>query len=1432
MSDPQHSNDRELLDLFPGDSQLAGLMRTFDWAATPLGPVGQWPPRLRLAVSLCLDSGVPTALYWGPEFILLYNDAWSPILGDHHPGALGRPAREVWTENRDQFGPTLESVVATRQALFCKDRLLPRRRQGHLEEYYYDFTTSPIRGPGASVDGIFQTIIETTSRVLDERRMQVLRELARDLAPARSAEEVCTLAAQTLGRATADVPFALLYLLPRDGWQAELAGSSGVPPGTPASPLVIDLGPGAGGPWPLAEVLRTRRAELVCELAKRFGSVPGAPWPERGGAALVLPVPPLGQGAEPGVLIAGISPQRTFDQAYRAFFQGAAEQIGIALASAAASRMARQQVEALAEANRARMTFFSNVSHEFRTPLTLLLGPLEDLLGRTAAELSPAVRSQLEIVQRNSLRLLKLVNTLLDFSRLDAGRKQPTYQLIDLPACTAELASVFRSAIEQAGLELVIDCPPLPELVSIDPDLWERIVLELLGNAFKYTLAGRIEVRLRPVPGNEHRFQLFVRDTGVGIPAEELPHVFERFYRGKQTSTRSAEGTGIGLALVQDLVELHGGQVGVWSAVGRGTTFIVTLPLRPAQLPADRVASPSPGEASARRPSPWVQDALGWLLPEMIQEDRRWPMADRGMADRIQPPLQPSSIFDLQSALGARPRILWVENNPDLRAYVGRFLAESYDVEALPDGAAALAAARARPPDLVLCGMRLAGLDGFGLVQALRVDPGTRPVPVILLSARAGEESHIEGLEAGADDYLVKPFSARELLARVAAHLNLARIRQEAEKALRESAAFVRSVLDSLTAHVAVLDRDGKIVAVNEAWQSFAVRYPGLAGLAARPGPGANYLEVQDRIPLAEDAGAWVVAAGIRGVIAGTANRFVLKYPYDFPPGEWFLLTVTPFRGDVAGAVVAHVNITDLERAEAALRESEARLQTVLETMPAAVYTCDASGLITWFNRAAGELWGRAPKLNDPEDRFCGSFRLYHADGTPVRHDQCFMALAVLEGTPTNGAEAILERPDGTRRFVLAHANPLRNSAGQLVGAVNVLVDITERRGMQEALQASEARIQAVVATAADAILTIDERGILESANPATEKLFGYRADELIGQNVTMLMPSPYHEEHDRYLARYLETGEKRIIGIGREAQGRRKDGSFFPVELAVSEFQVQGRRLFTGVIRDISARKQLEREVLEVATLEQRRIGQALHDSTGQELTALTLLAETLSDKLEQQNPGLVALAAKLGAALQRVLSQVRAYSRGLIPVEVDSQGLRAALVELASRTSELHGIRCTFDCPEPVEVEDTATATHLFHIAQEAVTNALRHSQGQRVTISLESDEQSLTLRVNDDGLGLRAEAGESKGVGLKIMTYRASLIQARLTIERGESAGTVVTCTLNRGAPTPARRASEGPPRARRASEGTTQARRASERTTQARSASEGTPGEPQA
>jgi signal transduction histidine kinase len=437
----------------------------------------------------------------------------------------------------------------------------------------------------------------------------------------------------------------------------------------------------------------------------------------------------------------------------------------------------RQANEKLAELDVAKTAFFSNISHEFRTPLTLMLGPLEDELAEMAHSESTTRRVRLETAHRNCLRLLKLVNSLLDFSRIEAGRMQAVYEPTDLAALTAELASNFCSAADSAGLTLTVDCPPLREPIYVDRDMWEKIVLNLLSNAFKHTFEGGITVSLRWLGDSA---QLSVEDSGVGIAAEELPRLFDRFHRVKGAASRTHEGTGIGLALVQELVHLHSGTVRVESEVGRGTRFIVTLMAGTAHLPSDKVADEAQVAVTSRSAAAYVQEALHWSVTSLD----------------ISKGVQSTDSGSAPAPWAPRACVLLADDNADMRGYVARLLSDVYDVIAVADGQAALEAARARPPDLVLSDVMMPRLDGFGLVRALRADERTRTLPIILLSARAGEEAAVESLGTGADDYLVKPFSARELMARVRTHVELARERRawesELERRVEERTAELR----------------------------------------------------------------------------------------------------------------------------------------------------------------------------------------------------------------------------------------------------------------------------------------------------------------------------------------------------------------------------------------------------------------------------------------------------------------------------------------------------------------------------------------------------------------------------------------------------------------------------------------------------------------
>ncbi|HEX6027037.1 MAG TPA: SpoIIE family protein phosphatase [Solirubrobacter sp.] len=692
-----------------------------DWEATPLGSPEHWPRSLSNIVQVLLSSRFSMWMAWGPQLTFFCNAAYRrDTLGNKYPWALGRPAREVWAEIWPDIGPRIETVLRTGESTWDEALLLYLERSGVPEETYHTFSYSPLAGDSGAIEGMLCVVSEDTDRVIGERRLATLRDLGAGIAGARTEAELLAAARRHLAGDPMSLPFAHVFLYGEDGT---------------AHPAVY-VGEAPKLDWPNENVL----VELP--------ELPGERPPRQ---ALVLPL-----GQDLGFLVAGLTPVRPLDEGYRDFLGLLAGQLSAGLTTARAYEEERRRAEKLLELDQAKTAFFTNVSHELRTPLTLLLGPAEDALTDPNARLPAVQRERVERILRNAQRLLKLVNTLLDFSRLQSGRLDASFAPVDLARYTAELASMFESAMERAGLTLEIDCPPLPQAVHVDAEMWAKIVMNLLSNALKFTFAGGVTVRLRADDGVA---QLTVSDTGIGIDEADQARLFERFHRVVGARSRSHEGTGIGLALVAELAELHGGTVALESAPDQGSSFSVRVPFGTDHLPPDQLAGDGAAEGAEHYAEGFVAEALRWLDPE---DGRR------------------------QEAEGDRPRVLVVDDNADMRDYIASLLSGRYGVQTAADGAIALELARRDPPALVVTDVMMPNLDGFGLLAALQADPATTDIPVIMVSARAGEEGTIEGLEAGADDYLIKPFAARELLARVQANIELDRARRTRD-ALRRS---------------------------------------------------------------------------------------------------------------------------------------------------------------------------------------------------------------------------------------------------------------------------------------------------------------------------------------------------------------------------------------------------------------------------------------------------------------------------------------------------------------------------------------------------------------------------------------------------------------------------------------------------------------------
>jgi PAS domain S-box-containing protein len=758
------------LNFLVGGGEMGERIRSFDWASTSLGPPERWPQSLKTSIRIMLMSRQPVWIGWGHELIYFYNDPYFSIIGGKHPAALGKPTREVWHEIWNVIGPMLSTAMGGDEGTYVESQLLIMERNGYPEETYYTFSYSPIPDDEGRPGGIFCANSQDTERVIGQRELALLRDLAARTAKCRDAVEACERSVAALATDLRDLPFSAIYLVDEGGEAAVLQGAAGIEAGHRLAPQSLD------SVFNWKELLRHQSPQVLD--IKQGADVPFGDWGVPPSKQIAVPLGAVGESFNGGVLLVGLSPYRVLDEGYRGFLNLVASQIAAAIADAEAIERERRRINAMAELDRAKTAFFANVSHEFRTPLTLMLGPLQDVLSQDLGRLPARIRLELNTVRRNGIRLQKLVNSLLDFSRLEAGRMKAEFRPIPLAIYTKEIASAFASPIERADLRYEVDCQALDptDYPYVDPDLWEKLVLNLISNAFKHTFEGVIRVSLRKEEG---AIVFQVADTGIGIAPDDLTHLFERFRRVEGARARTHEGSGIGLALVQEVTKLHGGEISVESRVrgaDHGTTFTVRLPVGYSHLPAEKVVHES--VQIAVDATDVLEGAIPWL-----QE------ADLTPLDAAAESLETESRAAPVRSSGAR--IIVADDNADMRSYIARLLSDQYRIEQVADGQEAMDAIRRERPDMVLTDVMMPRMDGFELIWAIREDSEFADLPVIMLSARAGEESRIEGLDAGADDYLVKPFGARELIARVDSALALAKLRRESGEAIAKSEALL-----------------------------------------------------------------------------------------------------------------------------------------------------------------------------------------------------------------------------------------------------------------------------------------------------------------------------------------------------------------------------------------------------------------------------------------------------------------------------------------------------------------------------------------------------------------------------------------------------------------------------------------------------------------
>ncbi|HEX7833590.1 MAG TPA: ATP-binding protein, partial [Thermoanaerobaculia bacterium] len=819
---------------------------------------------------------------------------------------------------------------------------------------------------------------------------------------------------------------------------------------------------------------------LIENLGAKFGDLPTGTWERPPHQAVAVPIAPSGTSGRAGVLIVGLNPYRIYDASYSRFVELIASQLAASIGNAQAYEDERSRAEALAQLDRAKTAFFSNVSHEFRTPLTLMLGPLEDVLAKTDDQLDAENRDLLTVVHRNGQRLLKLVNTLLEFSRIEAGRVQAVYEPTELGAYTAELASIFRAAIEKAGMRLVIDTPAVGEPVFVDRDMWEKIVLNLVSNAFKYTLDGEIAVSLQREDGHA---VLTVRDTGTGIPEDELPKLFNRFHRVEGARGRTHEGTGIGLALVQELARLHGGVVSVESEVGKGSAFHVTIPLGVAHLPADRIGGVKALASTNVVARAYVDEAMRWL-----------PDASTDAAPQVEVPT-----YGVTSRETTRRKIILADDNADMRDYVRRLLSSTYDVIAVGDGAEALRQAIAEKPDLVLTDVMMPVLDGFGLLRELRANPETSSIPVLMLSARAGEEARVEGLEAGADDYLVKPFSARELLARVGGLLAVTQVRLEANAVLRRSEERYRSLIEATAAIVWSMSAAGVFEDDQPGWTSFT-------GQSREELAGDGWMNAVHRDDRDATGRIWAEARELREVLE-TQHRLRRR------DGEYRYMSVRAVPllnedGSVREWIGVHTDITVERSLQRVLEAERLSLRDIFTRAPAFIAALRgpehvfeiANPLYMSIVGETRDVIGRPIRAALPDLAGQGFFELLdrvYASGEAFVGSEMRIELDRGDGVEAHFVDFVyqpMRDADGAVTGIFVHGNDVTT---QVVARQEVERQAEELEHTNLALVDQILLNKAISDNAASCLFRVDERGYVTFMNPAAEEVTGFTLAEL-----------------------------------------------------------------------------------------------------------------------------------------------------------------------------------------------------------------------------------------------------------------------------------------------------------------------------------------------
>ena len=1321
-----------------GGGKMGELIRAFDWEKTSLGSPENWPQSLKTCVRIMLISRQPIWIGWGKDLIKLYNDPYKAIVGGKHPWALGQPASVVWKDIWEDIEPMLKTVMEKDEGTYVESQLLIMDRNGYLEETYYTFSYTPIPGDKGTA-GMICANTDDTSRIVGERQLRTLRDLGKSLAKMQTVTEVYQNALRVLENNQKDFPFAILYKIDNEGRNADIIAYAGISQDQTILPSRIDLLNSVEGTSNLRKSF-AKKEIVISENKGRRKNLPKGAWEIEASHFVHIPIITSGSSFPNAILTAALNPYRIYDETYRQFTTLVADQIALEVNNVMAYEAERKRAEALAEIDKAKTVFFSNISHEFRTPLTLMLGPLEDLLTQPQSRLTDEEKNKIETTHRNSMRLLRLVNNLLDFSRIEAGRAKAQFQLTDISTFTRDLAGSFRSVIENAGLYFNVNCEHIIQPIYVDRSMWEKIVLNLLSNAFKYTLTGGITISLSVKNNNA---VLSIGDTGVGIPREELPNLFQRFHRVQNVTGRTHEGTGIGLSLVSEFAKMHGGNISVSSKVNEGSEFVVTIPTGRKHLPVEQIDE-SGIDSEVRLADAFLEEADSLIgMPANNKTDQ---------AEQSHDTLH----------------ILVVDDNPDMRNYLKNILGRKFTVLTAVNGIDALQKMQDQVPQLVVSDVMMPDMDGIQLLKAIKENKKYERIPVILLTARAGEESRIEGYQIGADDYLVKPFSTKELLARITTQLSMRERIEENEKQLEY---FIKKAPVGIAVYKGP---DFIIEAAND-------RVLEMWGKTFDQVKGKTLTDIFPEI-ITQEYTRELYKVSVEKFLKGetfTVNEVEFAFQRKGRPYKgWYNCTYEPLKdphGNRTGIIAVVNEVTDQVMARKKIEESEEKFRTLATEFPLFVWLTDDKLQSTFLNKAGLEYFNLPPTTNIGEL----SWKKF------IHTNDIERVLAVMNDAARDHKSYTLTMRlkngrTGEYRWFVDNGVP-QYSNGKFTGFIGTSMDIHEQKTADEKVRESEERFRFLFDSNVLPVAFWHISGEIYDANDSFLNLMGYTREEmqqgeLNWRKFTLPEDAPSHEEKVRqaaegktvapYQAQYINKRGEFVSSLVGYAMltGSKENGIAFmqdirkikEVEAALRQSEEKYRQLSMNLEEKVNERTEELRKLNEADKLKSDFIKMASHElkTPVTSIKGYTqLILSALKEDESKISPLLIRSSLisvdKQVTRLTRLMSELLDLSKietGMLVLSKEIFNLNELVIETVQDiiyTNSKHNINVFHDFECHVDGDKDRIGQVLINF----LTNAIKYSpNSDKVEVWVrQSEKDRVSVSVKDFGIGIEEKDHE---------------------------------------------------------------------------------------